>query len=223
MPIASCHCDHRGRLPPYQLCNFRNGHAGAHDDDVDSTTQALNYMRGSNLTYGLLDFFKRIAENESNPAKQLQAVTVAITPKPKTDEPQVDEETPRCSHCSSTMLQRLAVSGAARTVAFSSELLRLCRRISPDRRCPSTNSKVSTLLHGKLDPNVSAAPASPRRVRHTCLTRGSLAQIKRISTLSLIIRSHLSCHRVAPSHLPCRLGRKVHSSSRTLFFGLLSS
>ena len=27
--------------------------AGAHDDDVDSTTQALNYMRGSNMSYGL--------------------------------------------------------------------------------------------------------------------------------------------------------------------------
>jgi predicted phage terminase large subunit-like protein len=32
--------------------------SGAHDDIVDSTTQALNYLRGSNLTLGLIELLK---------------------------------------------------------------------------------------------------------------------------------------------------------------------
>ncbi len=36
--------------------------AGAHDDDVDSTTQALNFLRGSNPTcLVLLDALQRLA------------------------------------------------------------------------------------------------------------------------------------------------------------------
>ena len=40
----------------YELSVFP---VGAHDDTVDSVTQALNYMRGSNLILGLVEFLKQ--------------------------------------------------------------------------------------------------------------------------------------------------------------------
>lgn len=76
--------------------------AGAHDDDVDSTTQALNWMRGSNHTYGLLDFYKEVASNQGTLAQQVHAM---MSPKAAPDASPTSEEVPGCPQCESTFIQ----------------------------------------------------------------------------------------------------------------------
>jgi predicted phage terminase large subunit-like protein len=74
--------------------------AGAHDDDVDSTSQALNYLRTSNLDLGLLDFYKQVSAS-SNPIAMIGwgADKSNETPEPA--------EELRCEKCSSDFIQTL--------------------------------------------------------------------------------------------------------------------
>ncbi len=71
--------------------------AGAHDDDVDSTSQALNYLRTSNLNLGLLDFYKQVSAS-SNPIAMI---------KSGADETPAAAETLQCENCSSDFIQTL--------------------------------------------------------------------------------------------------------------------
>ncbi len=74
----------------YSMCVFP---AGAHDDDVDSCTQALNYMRGSNLSLGLIDYYKKLAAAPLQIPTQLAA--------------KVEEKPEECEACGSTELTKL--------------------------------------------------------------------------------------------------------------------
>jgi len=66
---------------------------GAFDDDVDSTTQALNYMRNSNLCYGLIEYMKQLAAAPQQPLAM-----------PAAKEEQKPQE---CEACGSTALTKL--------------------------------------------------------------------------------------------------------------------
>ncbi len=72
--------------------------AGAHDDIVDSVTQGLNYMRGSNMTYGLWGAMKIL---QSGSSEQLDAA-LGRTPAPV-----VAPIAPTCSECGSDFIQKL--------------------------------------------------------------------------------------------------------------------
>jgi predicted phage terminase large subunit-like protein len=78
--------------------------AGAHDDDVDSTTQALNYMRGSNHVYGLLDFYKQAQLLPGTPAQQAEAIaSIKLLPAPSEPAETAPE---RCPACAGTFIQK---------------------------------------------------------------------------------------------------------------------
>ena len=69
--------------------------AGAFDDDVDSTTQALNYLRGSHLSHGLIEYFKQLAAAP----QQIPALQAA-----KEEEKAKPQE---CEACGSAALTKL--------------------------------------------------------------------------------------------------------------------
>ncbi len=76
--------------------------AGAHDDDVDSTTQALNFMRGSVLTYGLLEAMQRIASGtERVPGVGTPQVVLGVK------DPAADPAALQCVRCESTLIQKI--------------------------------------------------------------------------------------------------------------------
>lgn len=76
----------------YSMCVFP---AGADDDDVDSCTQALNYMRGSNLSHGLIDYLKQLAAAPQQ--------IPAMSPPAAKEEAKPQE----CEACGSTALTKL--------------------------------------------------------------------------------------------------------------------
>ncbi len=79
--------------------------AGAHDDDVDSTTQALNFLRGSNPTYGLLDALQRLASGTA----EEQGLGIS---KPQVvfglKEPATDPTSLQCERCQSALIQKIS-------------------------------------------------------------------------------------------------------------------
>lgn len=73
--------------------------SGAHDDIVDSTTQALNYLRISNQTYGLLDAYRAMAA---------EPVIVASVISPIRKQKQnPDSEPPSCTEHPDALMQRI--------------------------------------------------------------------------------------------------------------------
>jgi predicted phage terminase large subunit-like protein len=70
----------------------------AHDDDVDSTTQALNYMRGSNMSYGLWGAMKIL---QSGSREQVDAA-LGRTPAPL-----IQAATPTCGEFGSDFIQKM--------------------------------------------------------------------------------------------------------------------
>jgi predicted phage terminase large subunit-like protein len=73
---------------------------GAHDDIADSVSQALNWMRGSHLTYGLLEFY---AQTQAELASGTSAmVNGQLMAKPESVSPLTE-----CPECGSTCTQRI--------------------------------------------------------------------------------------------------------------------
>lgn len=73
--------------------------AGAHDDIVDSTTQALNYLRTSSASYGLLEMMKMLAAKPKLAAE--------ITPAGKPQNVASEPDRPRCPDHPESLLQRI--------------------------------------------------------------------------------------------------------------------
>lgn len=78
--------------------------AGAHDDSVDSTTQALNWLRTRNFEFGLLKFYENLAIEATKrpmvaPQRLLQAPEASPAP--------VAAEEPRCAQCEGTFIQKV--------------------------------------------------------------------------------------------------------------------
>ncbi|MFP5236978.1 MAG: phage terminase large subunit [Acidobacteriota bacterium] len=78
--------------------------SGAHDDIVDSTTQALNYLRIANVSYGLLDAMKALSGNSQVVAELLRPAKATQAPAKPAEEP----ERPSCPAHPSAALQRLS-------------------------------------------------------------------------------------------------------------------
>jgi hypothetical protein len=73
--------------------------AAAHDDDVDSTSQVLTYLRTSDLNLGLIDFYKRVAAS-ANPDAMVMGTAKADNSLAPVDEL-------RCANCSNDFIQTL--------------------------------------------------------------------------------------------------------------------
>lgn len=85
----------------YELASFP---VGVHDDQADSVTQALNYMRGSTQTLGLVEFLKQGATTPGTPAEQARVISF---PKAATTAPTAAETDLECPACASMFIQRI--------------------------------------------------------------------------------------------------------------------
>jgi len=86
----------------YEMASFP---VGVHDDQVDSVTQALNFMRGSKHILGLVEFYKQAASGSGMPSEQARLL---VMPKSSPTATARTEATPEaCPACESTIIQKI--------------------------------------------------------------------------------------------------------------------
>lgn len=78
--------------------------AGAHDDQVDSLTQALNYLRMHSAGYGLLEAFKIMSATPAIAASVLER----HRPPAKMETAEAQPEAPACPEHPAALIQRLS-------------------------------------------------------------------------------------------------------------------
>jgi predicted phage terminase large subunit-like protein len=74
--------------------------AGPHDDQVDSVTQALNYLRSNGQSYGLLEVYKRL---QAGVPEVVQQFTAPHKPAAKLPE----ATAPTCPNCTDAFIQKV--------------------------------------------------------------------------------------------------------------------
>jgi len=84
-----------------ELSSFPNG---VHDDQVDATTQALNFLRGDASVFGLVDFLQGV--NSGAIADPTRAATVLERVMARREK--IPESVTTCPDCGSELLQKLA-------------------------------------------------------------------------------------------------------------------